>query len=98
MLFHIQQILTVYILKCPADVKTVTCKCKILLKSGIVGAKGIRKMIVNKSMVSKYGSICVHIYWNDSVSGKRLSGWSTDKVKGERLEEQTVFDYIVTTT
>lgn len=56
MLFYIQQILTVYrgyILKCPADVKTMTCKYKILLKSGVMGAKGVRKMTVNKPCLIK---------------------------------------------
>lgn len=38
-------------------------------------------MIVNKSVIIKYGNICVHVYWNDSVSGWRLSGCSTDKIK-----------------
>jgi hypothetical protein len=41
-LFYIQQILTVdrvYIVKCPANVKIMTCKRKILQRSGIVGAK-----------------------------------------------------------
>jgi hypothetical protein len=53
------------------------------VKSGVVGTKGMWNMIVCKSMIKTYENICVGVDWNVSVSGWRLSGWSTDKVEEE---------------
>ena len=56
----------------------VAFKCLSFQKNGVRGIKASQNMTIRKLMTNKHENICNGVYWNDSVPGWKLSGWSHD--------------------